>query len=210
MKACSIMQTLRPGVICAALAAASALATPAGPSALAAGSQAASAVQSRGSGTSGHFRAYAGKPRPPVEVRLVAGESLASGVPGRLMLRVRSAIPLEDLRLDVEGDAGLALTGAPRQSDADPRDSRLPGVAESIRFEVPATPTSGGTRHVSGRVSYRIGGVAQAVPFNVAIEVAGPDTLAAVARKPAKVMVPDAAGELIDSMPAETTIRRLD
>jgi len=71
-----------------------------------------------------------------------------------------------------------------------------------------ATPTSGGTRRLSGLVTFSVGGVAQAVPFNLMVEAGGPVTVPqAPSRKPEREPVRDASGELIDSMPAETTVR---
>ncbi|HET6591850.1 MAG TPA: hypothetical protein VFG48_02950, partial [Xanthomonadales bacterium] len=56
-------------------------------------------------------RPYVGKPRPPVDIALVPGAVLQSGVPGRLRLQVRSRVPLDSVRLVVEGDEGLAVVG---------------------------------------------------------------------------------------------------
>ena len=56
-------------------------------------------------------RLYVGKPRPPVDIALVPGAALQSGVPGRLRLQVRSRVPLDSVRLVVEGDEGLTVVG---------------------------------------------------------------------------------------------------
>jgi hypothetical protein len=145
---------------------------------------------------------YIGKPRPPVSVTLVPGASLESGVPGQLTLQVHSGAPLEAVRLTVRGDEGLTVVGfreAAGSSSASRQDSRS--------FEVSATPTSGGTRYVSGLLSFTINGVEQAVPFKLPVQVGGPVTVTPVSAKPERLPVRDSTGELIDSMPAETTVR---
>lgn len=146
-------------------------------------------------------RPYVGKPRPPVTVTLAKGADLESGVPGQLILRVRSGAPLEAVRLTVNGDEGLTVVGF----------KELPGTEgarhQAASFEIAATPSSGGTRYVSGLLSFQINGVAQAVPFKLPVQVGGPVTVAPVAEKPERLPARDAKGELIDSMPAETTVR---
>jgi hypothetical protein len=52
-----------------------------------------------------------------------------------------------------------------------------------------------------------VNGVSQGVPFRLPVEVGGPVTVAPIQAKPERLPARDAAGELIDSMPAETTIR---
>lgn len=149
-----------------------------------------------------------GKPRPPVQVLLVEGPSLEAGVPGELTLQVRSRVALEAVDLVVEGDEGLALvtvTALPVTVTSD-ASRRLP-AGEAARFEIATTPTSGGTRHLSGLLSFEVNGVRQGVPFSLPVRVSGPVTLAPVAAKPERTPVRDSTGELIDSMPAETTVR---
>jgi hypothetical protein len=148
-----------------------------------------------------------GKPRPPVEVLLAPGAQLESGVPGQLTLRVRTPLGIEGIDLAVEGDEGLAVISA---------TGEVPGTGgtwyqsdgEAARFEISATPMSGGTRYVSGLLSFTVNGVPQAVPFRVPVEVGGPVTVPAVPlRKPDREPVKDATGELVDSMSAETMVR---
>jgi hypothetical protein len=162
------------------------------------------AVAVNGADTAGPAQAarpYIGKPRPPVTVTLATGASLESGVPGQLTLQVRSGAPLEAVRLTVNGDEGLTVVGF-KQVPATEAAGR-----QAARFEIAATPTSGGTRYVSGLLSFRINGVAQAVPFKLPVQVGGPVTVAPVAQKPERPPARDSKGELIDSMPAETTVR---
>ena len=146
-------------------------------------------------------RPYVGKPRPPVTVTLAKGADLESGVPGQLTLRVRSGAPLEAVRLTVNGDEGLTVVGF-KQVPATNNAGR-----QAASFEIAATPSSGGTRYVSRLLSFRINGVAQAVPFKLPVQVGGPVTVAPVAEKAERLPARDSKGELIDSMPAETTVR---
>jgi len=147
-------------------------------------------------------RRTAGKLRPPVDVRLVPVGQLEAGVPARLALQVRSAAQIEVLDLAVEGDEGLAVISSTEE---------VPGTGyqtdgEAARFEISAVPMSGGTRHLSGLLRYTVNGVAQAVPFSLRVEVVGPVTEPPRAiLKPTRPAVRDTTGELVDSMPAETT-----
>lgn len=164
-------------------------------------------LQVHRAGASAMARPYIGKPRPPVQVTVLPGASLESGVPGRLMLLVRSRLPLQDIALVAEGDAGLSLVGLPRAVTAAAVDGRTPVAGERARFEISATPVSGGTRYLSGLVTYRINGVIQAAPFSLPLVVGGAVTVPVAPRKPGREPIRDAAGELVDSMPAETTVR---
>jgi hypothetical protein len=49
--------------------------------------------------------------------------------------------------------------------------------------------------------------MSQGVPFRLPVEVGGPVTVAPVQARVERLPVRDASGELIDSMPAETTVR---
>jgi hypothetical protein len=155
-------------------------------------------------------RPYVGKPRPPVTVTLAPGASLESGVPGQLTLQVRSGAPLEAVRLVVEGDEGLTVVGF-RELPSASNSQEVPGTFgawhRTTSFEVSATPTSGGTRYVSGLLSFQVNGVDQAVPFTLPVQVGGPVTVTPVSAKPERPPTQDATGELVDSMPAETTVR---
>lgn len=148
-----------------------------------------------------------GKPRPPVEVSLLPGSELEAGVPARLALQIRSAERIQVTDLAVEGDEGLAVVSARRE---------VPGIGgtgyqsdgEGVRFEIAAVPMSGGTRQLSGLLRFTVNGVEQAAPFRLAVEVGGPVAVPVLRlRKPDREPVLDANGELLDSMPAETTVR---
>ena len=155
-------------------------------------------------------RPYIGKPQPPVAVTLAPGADLESGVPGQLSLQIRTGAPLEALRLTIEGDEGLTVVGFQEVPGA-PSAQELPGTEgawhRAASFQVSATPTSGGTRYVSGLLSFRINGVDQAVPFKLPVRVGGPVTVPKIQAKPERLPVKDSKGEFIDSMPAETTVR---
>jgi len=148
-----------------------------------------------------------GKPRPPVEVGLAPGIRLESGVPGQLSLWVRATSGIEGIGLEVEGDGGLAVVSASREVPGT-GGTRYQTVGEAARFEILATPMLGGTRYVSGLLSFTVNGVPQAVPFRLPVQVGGPVTVPAVrSTKPDREPVQDSTGELIDSMSAETTVR---
>lgn len=145
-------------------------------------------------------RPFIGKPRPPVEVRLAATPQLDSGVPGRLTLEVRSGVAVEDLELRLEGDEGLELVGS-----ATHRLRRL-AAGQATRLEVAVTPTSGGSRRLSGFLAFTVAGQAQGVPVTLALPVRGPDRIGAVSAKPQTAAGIDAQGELVYSMAAETRV----
>ena len=150
-------------------------------------------------------RPYVGKPRPPVDVALVSGAALQSGVPGRLRLQVRSRLPLDSVRLVVEGDEGLAVVGFEEVPGTESAWHQAAG--EAAGFEISVTPVCGGTRYLSGFLSFGVAGMSQGVPFRLPVEVGGPVTVAPVQARVERLPVRDASGELIDSMPAETTVR---
>jgi len=148
---------------------------------------------------------YVGKPRPPVDVALVPGAALQSGVPGRLRLQVRSRLSLDSVRLVVEGDEGLAVVACEEVPGTEGAWRQSAGEAAS--FEISVTPMSGGTRYLSGFLSFEVAGMSQGVPFRLPVEVGGPATVAPVQAGVERLPVRDAGGELIDSMSAETTVR---
>jgi hypothetical protein len=154
-------------------------------------------------------RPYVGKPRPPVDVSMEPGATLESGVPGRLRLQVRSRVPLDSVRLVAEGDEGLVVVGYEEVPAEVPgtEGARHQSAREAARFEISATPMSGGTRYLSGFLSFEVNGVSQGVPFRLPVEVGGPVTVAPLQAKPERLPARDATGELIDSMLAETRIR---
>lgn len=151
-------------------------------------------------------RPYIGKPRPPVEVRLLPGSNLESGVPGRLTLQLRSGAAIEVLAVTVEGDAGLVVTGVSRPPAVN-RAAGPMGAGEAATFDIDATAMSGGRRRIAGLLVFQVNGVQQGLPFSLPVEVGGPVTLPAVARKPGRPVVRDATGELVDSMQAETFVK---
>ena len=171
----------------------------------------------------GGSRPYVGKPRPPVDIALVPGAVLQSGVPGRLRLQVRSRVPLDSVRLVVEGDEGLAVVGyeevpgtyggkevpgtAGAKEVPGTEGARHQSAGEAASYEISATPFSGGTRYLSGFLSFEMAGMSQGVPFRLPVKVGGPVTVVPVQARPARLPARDATGELIDSMPAETMVR---
>ena len=150
-------------------------------------------------------RPYVGKPRPPVDIALVPGAALQSGVPGRLRLQVRSRVPLDSVRLLIEGDEGLTVVGYEEVPGTEGAWHQAAGEAAS--YEISATPFSEGTRYLSGFLSFEVAGMSQGVPFRLPVKVGGPVTVVPVQARPERAPARDAIGELIDSMPAETTIR---
>lgn len=154
----------------------------------------------------GSIRPYIGKPRPPVQVFLAPGPALESGVPGQLALQVRSGAAIGAVELVVEGDDGLAVVNV-REMIPGMENARIAPADGVASFEIAATPTSGGTRYLSGFLSFEVNGVRQGLPFRIPVQVAGVVTAAPVVAKPDRLPVRDAAGELIDSMQAETTVR---
>lgn len=151
------------------------------------------------------FRMTPGKPRPPVEVSLEPGEPLQSGVPAELRFRLRFPAGLQLTRVSVEGSEALSVHGEPALADAfETGGTEVLRVAE---FGLSATPLSGGTVRLRGIVHYTIDDVAQAAPFNVALQVGGMATLPKRAAKQEGFPETDATGEAIYSMNAETTVR---
>lgn len=148
-------------------------------------------------------RPFIGKPRPPVEVVLEAGDSLESGVPARLTLAVRVAPGIEVTELALEGSPGMTVVQTRRMADGAPQ-----AAVEGPRFEISATPMAGGAQYLAGLVRFQVNGVPQAAPFRVPLQVGGPaGPVVRGAGKPEAAPVRDAAGEFIVSMPAETTVR---
>jgi len=151
-----------------------------------------------------------GKPRPPVEARLLQAHGLDSGVPARLVLQLRGGPGIEILDLQVEGGEGLSVVSlAPIPGAAAPGLPAEPQAAgEVAQWQIAATPTLGGTRHLSGLVSFSVNGVRQAAPFSLPVQVGGSGTPPVAPRqKPMGSLVTTPDGELIDSMPAETSVR---
>lgn len=155
----------------------------------------------------GHF---IGKPRPPVDVILGSDVPLESGVPARLVLTVRAAPGIEITELNLDGGPGLTVVQTRRMDTAAIalNDEVSRQVGQAIRFEVSATPMAGGAQYLAGLVRFRVGDVWQAVPFRISLQVGGPaGPTRTGSAKPEAAPVLDAVGELIVSMPAETTIR---
>ena len=155
-------------------------------------------------------RRYIGKPRPPVTVTLAPGAALESGVPGAITLLVRTGVPISRMQIALEGDEGLAIAEVPAGTSGTRHlATDIPSLAVGDALSVPirVVPTSGGTRFISGLLSFEVNGMPQGAPFSVSVRVGGPVTVAPVTSKPQRPAFRDASGELIDSMPAETTVR---
>jgi hypothetical protein len=151
-----------------------------------------------------------GKPRPPVEARLLQAQGLESGVPGSLVLQLRGRPGIEILDLQVEGDDGLSVVSVTpsRGTALSGLSAALQASGEVTQWQIAATPTLGGNRNLSGLVTFSVNGVRQAAPFNVAVQVGGSEGAPVAPRqKPTGSLVTTPSGELIDSMPAETTVR---
>lgn len=141
-----------------------------------------------------------GKPRAPVEASIAGTPALQSGVPGTVMLEVRPGVAVDGLTVEVAGDAALAVVGQELF-----RFGPL-AAGEPVRIEVSVTPTSGGIGRLTALLTLETGGQRQARPVTLALEIGGPVTLQVPAEKPAVPPVRDATGEIVHSMPAETTV----
>jgi len=151
-----------------------------------------------------------GKPRPPVDARLIEPQGLERGVPGSLVLQLQVRAGVEVLDVRVEGDDGLSVVNvAPSRATAAQGPLAASKAAGEVhRWQITATPTLGGTRNLSGLVTFSINGVRQAAPFNLPVQVGGFEGPPVVpSQKPMGSLVTTPDGELIDSMPAETTVR---
>ncbi len=143
-----------------------------------------------------------GKPRAPVEAGVVGRPVLQSGVPGKVTLEVRPGVAVDGLSVQVAGDAALTVVGQ-GQFTFGPL-----AAAEAVRIEVSVTPTSGGIGRLSALLTLDKGGQQQARPVTLTFEIGGPVTLQAPAEKPVAAPVQDSTGELVHSIPAETTVGR--
>ena len=146
-------------------------------------------------------KASPGKPRAPVEAGIVGQPALQSGVPGKVTLEVRPGVAVDALTVLVEGGASLTVVG-----QVNFRSGPL-AAGEPVRFEIAVTPTSGGTGRLLALLTLETGQQKQARPVSLSLQVGGPVTAQAVAEKTAAPVVTDAAGEIVHSMPAETTVR---
>jgi hypothetical protein len=140
---------------------------------------------------------FIGKPRPPLSVRAADVVTLHSGVPTTLVLEIASDVAVDALSLEIEGDAGLTLTGATSYA--------LPGLAagEKTSVSVNLTPGSGGAWRLAGFLTFEVGGQRQGMPLSLPLQVEGPVTIIPVLSKPERAPQRDAAGELVYPLPAE-------
>ena len=149
-----------------------------------------------------------GKPRPPVNARLVQAQALEPGVPASLVLQLRGRPGIEVLDVQVEGGEGLSVVSVGPRIIQGRVAEATETVGEAAEWQISATPTQGGTGQLSGRVTFRVNGVLQAAPFSVPVKVSGSRPSQAASRqKPTGSLVTTPKGELIDSMRAETTVR---
>jgi len=149
------------------------------------------------SGKADAAQPFIGKPRPPLSVRVAPAATLHSGVPAMLVLEIASDIAIDALSLQVEGDAGLMLTGATTFT--------LPGLAagQTASVTVSLTPTSGGLRRLAGFLGFEVGGQRQGMPVSLPLNVEGPVSIIPVLSKPERAAQRDATGELVYPLPAE-------
>jgi len=144
--------------------------------------------------------ASVGKPHAPVEASVVGAPALQSGVPGKVLIEVRPGVAVDGLTVEVAGDAALAVVGQELF-----RFGAL-AAAQPVRIEVTVTPTSGGIGRLLALLTLETGGQRQVRPVALTFDVGGPAILQVPAEKPVVPPVKDATGELIHSMPAETTV----
>lgn len=142
-------------------------------------------------------RPFIGKPRPPLSVSVANAVTLHSGVPATLVLEIASEVAVDALSLQVEGDAGLVLTGTTTFT--------LPGLATGERASVTVslTPSSGGARRLAGFLTFDVGGQRQGMPLSIPLQVEGPVTIIPVSSKVERAPQRDATGELVYPLPAE-------
>lgn len=148
-------------------------------------------------GGAGDAQPFIGKPRPPLSVRVAEAVTLHSGVPATLLLEIASDVAVEALSLQVEGDAGLILTGTTTFT--------LAGLAAGERASVTVslTPSSGGARRLAGFLRFDVGGQRQGMPLSLPLQVEGPVTIVPVSSKVERAPQRDATGELVYPLPAE-------
>ncbi len=144
---------------------------------------------------------YIGKPRAPIQARLVSVPSLHAGVPAQLVLEVTAGMAVDSLEVTLEGDAGLSVISA--------RSHRLAALraGESRRMRLDLTPSSGGERRLTALLTAEVAGQRYSRPISLPLPVAGPVTVQPQAAKPGPEPVRDATGTLVYSMEAETTVR---
>jgi hypothetical protein len=140
---------------------------------------------------------FIGKPRPPISVRVADAVTLHSGVPATLVLEIASEVAVDALSLQVEGDAGLVLTGTTTFT--------LAGLVAGERASVTVslTPSSGGAQRLAGFLTFDVGGQRQGMPLSIPLQVDGPVTIIPVSSKLERAPQRDATGELVYPMPAE-------
>ena len=170
-------------------------------------SAAAATGQSLGAPAQVH-RMSPGKPRPPVNARLVQAQALEPGVPASVVLQLQGRPGIEVLDVQVEGGEGLSVVSVGPRIIQGRVAEATETAGEAAEWQISATPTQGGTGQLSGRVTFRVNGVLQAAPFSVPVKVSGSrPSQAAPRQKPTGSLVTTPEGELIDSMKAETTVR---
>jgi hypothetical protein len=149
-----------------------------------------------------------GKPRPPVEARLVQAQGLEPGVPANLLLQLQGRPGIEILDVQVEGGDGLSVVNVVPMHLVGTAAEKSQAAGARSQWQVSATPTEGGTGQLSGLVTFRVNGVLQAAQFNLPVQVGGfKPPPRKPSQKPMGSLVTAPGGELIDSMPAETTVR---
>ncbi len=143
-----------------------------------------------------------GKPQAPVELAVVGSPALHAGVPGEVLLEIRTGMPVDGIRVTLEGDAGLDL------HSWEPRLLPAQDQQQAATVRVRLTAISGGTRRLVALLELAVGGQLIARPVAVTLAVAGPETALPgppVVSPPRNA--PDASGEGVVSMRAETRVR---
>jgi hypothetical protein len=142
-------------------------------------------------------RPFLGKPRPPVNVRLVTAKGLYAGTPGSITVEVSSTVEIRNVALRFEPGPGLQPTRVGRQRVADAVRGRAPPV------EIAVTPLSGGRQRLAGVLEFESAGQWTAIPVLLTVAVDGPVTILPSASKPGRPAELDATGERVQSLPAD-------
>ncbi|TAK55121.1 MAG: hypothetical protein EPO25_05005 [Gammaproteobacteria bacterium] len=143
-----------------------------------------------------------GKPQVPVELTVVGHPALHAGVPAEVLMEVRTGMPVDSIRVTIEGDAGLEVPSwEPRLLPA-----QDPQQVATVRVRL--TAISGGLRRLVALLELDVGGQRIARPVAVTLAVAGPETALPgppVAAQPRNAQ--ETGEEGVVSMQAETRVR---
>lgn len=134
-----------------------------------------------------------GKPGAAVDLRYDIQGKPQVGVPVEIELALVPQVDAESMNVHIGGMDGLALSG-----DLDPTTT-APKFQEAVKYRFTATPAREGVFYATVTANLVHNGVAMSRTFSVPMVVGA----ASAAQKPAATPKHDAAGQPIQSMPAE-------